>query len=306
MRPECFRPSPLTLGTVQLGLHYGVANATGMPDEATAKVILDAALAGGITTLDTARSYGAAEEIIGQWLRAAPHGAVRVVTKLPAMPLDGRSSPRAFVEAALKTSSALLGRRPLDLVLAHRGEDLLDGSLVAVLEEAVTRGDLRAFGASVYSPDVALQILNEVPIAALQVPLSVVDRRFLDAGVVQRAQAMSVRVFARSVLLQGSLMLSEQALPRYLSALIPAIRALRAAAAQSGLSPLTLAVRAIIDTPGIASTVIGIERPEQLQPHLAAASAPPLTNDLMKPVYDAARDMPAAVLDPSRWPSVAA
>lgn len=49
-----FEPTPLTLGAVQLGLPYGVANATGIPSGEEASAILDAAMAGGIEVIDTA------------------------------------------------------------------------------------------------------------------------------------------------------------------------------------------------------------------------------------------------------------
>lgn len=306
MLAQCFQPSPLTLGTVQLGLPYGVANASGQPDETETEAILSAAHAGGMTTLDTARSYGAAEARIGRWLRAASPSGVRVVTKLPALPPDQRRAPRAFLDASLRMSASLLGRERLDLVLAHRGEDLLTGGLASMLESAMERGDVGAFGASVYAPEVAHRILNQVPIHALQVPLSIVDRRFLTSGVVARAQTIGVRVFARSVLLQGSLILPEAKIPPHLTALLPVVRALNAVARQTGCSVTMLAVRAVLGTPGIDSTVIGVERALQLVEHFSAAAVPPLPADVMQRVQDAARDVPASVLDPSRWPQAAA
>jgi len=50
--------SALSLGTVQLGLSYGINNADGKPSQETANAILNAALEGGINTLDTAAAYG--------------------------------------------------------------------------------------------------------------------------------------------------------------------------------------------------------------------------------------------------------
>ena len=74
--------SALSLGTVQLGLSYGINNADGKPSQETANAILDAALAGGINTLDTAGAYGDSEVVIGNWLKTiAPEKRPFIVTK---------------------------------------------------------------------------------------------------------------------------------------------------------------------------------------------------------------------------------
>ena len=50
--------SELSLGTVQLGMSYGISNSTGKPDREEAFSILDTAAEEGITVLDTAAAYG--------------------------------------------------------------------------------------------------------------------------------------------------------------------------------------------------------------------------------------------------------
>ena len=74
--------SRLGIGTMSMGSQL---------DEAASQRILDAALAGGITFVDTAemypsppdpRTYGRAEEVIGSWLRTKPRDGVILATKL--------------------------------------------------------------------------------------------------------------------------------------------------------------------------------------------------------------------------------
>ena len=50
--------SKLTLGTVQLGMNYGIANKIGKPNSDESYDILVAALNGGINTVDTSIDYG--------------------------------------------------------------------------------------------------------------------------------------------------------------------------------------------------------------------------------------------------------
>ena len=63
-----YRFSKLSLGTVQLGMPYGISNVDGKPPEAIARNILDAAMHSGITTFDTSESYGSAEDVIGKYI----------------------------------------------------------------------------------------------------------------------------------------------------------------------------------------------------------------------------------------------
>ena len=60
--------SRIALGTVELGLDYGIAGAGDhrRPDEAAAAKLLNHALDIGVTFIDTARMYGEAEAIIGR------------------------------------------------------------------------------------------------------------------------------------------------------------------------------------------------------------------------------------------------
>ncbi|MFZ0694771.1 MAG: aldo/keto reductase, partial [Alphaproteobacteria bacterium] len=82
-----FAPSQITLGSAQLGMAYGVANTLGQPTEAEAFRILDRAVELGINTIDTARTYGTAEQWIGKWLASRKPSGVRIVTKVPKTPI---------------------------------------------------------------------------------------------------------------------------------------------------------------------------------------------------------------------------
>jgi 1-deoxyxylulose-5-phosphate synthase len=66
------RVSEIALGTVELGLDYGVAggNHNLKPAEADAIRLLDQAIDLGINFIDTARAYGISEELIGKVLKA--------------------------------------------------------------------------------------------------------------------------------------------------------------------------------------------------------------------------------------------
>lgn len=298
-----FDPTPLTLGAVQLGMAYGVANETGQPSRQEAAGILDAASAAGIGVIDTARAYGESEARIGAWL--ASRGAdVKVVTKIPAVP-DAAPGERArYVAESLAASSEALGRRPLDLVLAHRAADLLDTGVRTALEEARATGLIAGFGASVYGPEAARQVIETVPIQALQAPVSLVDRRMQMSGMLDRAREAGVAVFARSAFLQGALLMAPARLPAHLSDLTPARAALDGLAGELGLTLHALALAGVRDLQGITSVVVGVERADQIAPHVEAMATPRLPDDVLEEIARIADGLPEALIDPSRWPRV--
>ena len=53
------------LGTVQLGMDYGLGDHTAKPKKEYAFSLLDRAVADGVNTLDTANNYGDSERVIG-------------------------------------------------------------------------------------------------------------------------------------------------------------------------------------------------------------------------------------------------
>ena len=73
----------LGLGTVQLGLPYGVANKKGKPDREAAMEILKTACQNGMDSFDTAAGYGESEAIIGEFTDNLEAVISRVRAQLP-------------------------------------------------------------------------------------------------------------------------------------------------------------------------------------------------------------------------------
>ena len=72
----------MVLGTVEIGLDYGINNKEGKPSHKQAFELLDAAFENGIRELDTAEGYGDSEDIIGEYQRQTGNSFL-IDTKLP-------------------------------------------------------------------------------------------------------------------------------------------------------------------------------------------------------------------------------
>ncbi|EPR37160.1 NADP-dependent oxidoreductase domain containing protein [Desulfovibrio sp. X2] len=257
----------LVLGTVQLGMPYGIANTQGQPDQAAATRIVSAALAGGIVLFDTAQGYGESETVLGRALAACSATNVEVVSKLsPSLAED--DAP--FLENSVRDSLKRLDVPTLTCLMLHREEHLrlLDGALGAALSAIRDKGLAARLGVSVYTPEAALSALRHPLLSVVQIPTSLFDRRFLNSGVMRVAREMGKELHIRSALLQGVLCMEPADLPACLDPLAPALAAFRAACARFGASPagaaLGWAARACPD----AGILFGAETVEQVQENL--------------------------------------
>src|SRR5205814_7873040 len=75
------RVTSLSLGAMTFGEAQGFMKGV-HSDDAEARRVLDAALAAGIDTVDTANGYaeGRSEELLGQWLKGRPHPRGAILT----------------------------------------------------------------------------------------------------------------------------------------------------------------------------------------------------------------------------------
>lgn len=300
--------SRMMLGTVQLGLPYGIANQTGQPDQQAAQRILAAAAEGGVNCLDTAASYGASEEVLGRALQVLGLATrMIVVTKVRPLTAEEQASPRQAADAITRSVDESRRRLRLDclpMVLFHREADAVH---LDVLERLKARGWLRHAGVSCDNqPEGTSTLIAHPAVSALQIPGSILDRRHAQHGNLCQAAQRGTAVFLRSVFLQGLLLLPEERIPAHLQAVLPARRRLAALAAEAGCSLSELAVRYMLGRPGVTCALIGVETLEQVRENLALFRHGPLPPDVEAAVEASAPDIPAAVLTPSMWPALAA
>lgn len=292
---------PLVLGTAQLGLCYGIANATGQPDQDLATEIVRAAWEGGIREFDTAQAYGQSETVLGEALRRLGiTDAAAVISKFdPRLDhLDADGLLRAL-DASLKR----LGVERMEGLMLHR-EELLsvwNKGLDSIAARFVEEGKVERIGVSVYSPDKALDALRTDGIEMVQVPSNILDRRCKEAGVFELASKSGKRLYVRSVYLQGLLLMDPKAIPDGLSAARSAVERFEQVSRDLGLSRQELALLAMKSAFPEARFVLGAETPQQVHGNLRTWSRP-AAPDLWDRVEKAVGRVDDWLLNPAMWP----
>jgi 1-deoxyxylulose-5-phosphate synthase len=300
------RISEIGLGTVELGLDYGVpvSGEHLRPPEEHAARLLNQALDLGVNFIDTARSYGASEELIGRALKGRRQEFV-LASKLAPIHDEGQSEQelREQVEASIAESLRMLQTDVIDLLQLHYApvDVIRKGRLLAAAREAQRAGFIRFIGASTYGVEAPVAALQDGSYDTLQVAYNLADRT-LEEKVLPSAQQRGVGIIVRSVLLRGVLSHRYTLLPDKLAELRSAIAKLSRIAEVEGCTLPEMAYRFVLANPAISTALVGTARMEELEAVLAFADKEPTSPALM----DAIRQVMVSdgnQLNPSTWPS---
>ncbi|WP_045878142.1 aldo/keto reductase [Pseudofrankia sp. DC12] len=296
------------LGTWQLGADWGAV------DEASALDVLAAAVEQGVTLFDTADVYGdgRSEQLIGRFLREHPGSGVFVATKM------GRrlaQVPENYVLANFRAwndrSRRNLGTDRLDLVQLHCPPTsvVTGGEVYDALDTMVAEGRIASYGVSVETVAEGLAAIRRPHVASVQIILNAFRQKPLE-DFLPAALAAGVGVLARVPLASGLLSgrydentvfdpSDHRSFNRHGEAFdvgetfsgVDFPTGVAAARAFAGLSdhPARLALRWVIDQPGVTTVIPGARSRAQAAENAGAAAAPPLdaaTLTAIREIYD--------------------
>jgi aryl-alcohol dehydrogenase-like predicted oxidoreductase len=255
----------LVLGTAQLGLPYGIANETGLPDQAMATAIVGEAWENGIEEFDTAQVYGNSEIVLGKvFTKLGLSQKAKIISKFD--PNLNHLNASAM-SRSLDQSLQRLGIQSLYGIMLHR-EELLSlwyNGISKILHDLILSGRVKQAGVSVYSPDKAIEALNTEGIDMIQLPTNILDRRFESAGVFQLAEKKKKQVYIRSVFLQGLLLMDPEDISAKMVFAKPILEKLQSLSRDSGLTKQEIALGYIKSEMPNARVIFGAETQNQVK-----------------------------------------
>ncbi len=252
----------LILGTVQLGLDYGINNQSGKPSQGKAFEILNTAFDNGISILDTAEAYGDSQHIIGKFLKKYPNKSFQIITKLAA---NSEIRPEVFLHH-IEQNCSLLNVNELYGYMFHNYEsfkdkiNLYDKFLLAKENKLITKT-----GISLYSNDQIEDVLNNYKeFDFIQIPFNLFDNATKRKALLDKAKSQYIEVHTRSVFLQGLFFKDKELLPEKLKVLEPYLELLNKIKIQYNIDTVKLALQYVLQKEYIDQVLIGVETPEQL------------------------------------------
>ena len=214
----------LALGTVQFGVDYGISNKNGKVSIETVGDILNFAKSNGIKTLDTASLYGTSEEVLGKF-DLEDFDIVTKTIKIDKT-LDKHQNFENF-KGAFFASQKKLGYLQLHGLMLHEAEDLLSDNGLALwdlIDDFKQKEYVRKIGVSVYTPEQLEKIINLVDIDIVQLPLNILDQRFLP--MLPMLKEKNIEIHTRSTFLQGLLLMEPSTINPYFEPILPILKKL--------------------------------------------------------------------------------
>ncbi len=296
--------SELCLGTVQLGMKYGVNNELGrQPTLEESYAILQGALDMGIYCFDTASAYGTAETVLGEFGLPKRYDisqrSTRVISKLrPNCPDDAET-----VLKEIGDSLSRLHAKNLYGYMLHRFSDLFCKGIMGGLIRARDEGLVNHIGVSVYEPQEAIDVLLDGRLDMIQIPYNALDMRLDRNGFFTMAKERRIEIYARSAFLQGLLLMAPEQAEKKVAGAGRYVGRFQSIAAKHGFTPGEAAFLRSYCHPTIDYLVFGVDTVAQLKENQRitgkAASFSSCMEELQYSFSQA--DIPREIIVPGLW-----
>ena len=256
--------SKVSLGTVQFGMDYGIANSSGQITLKECSSILSEASRIGIKNIDTATVYGKSEHILGE----IGVNKFNVTTKIPYVPPETKDLIE-HVEKLILESLSKIGLKSFYCVLIHDSKQLSNKDsqekIFNALKKVKARGLVKKIGVSIYDP-IELNNINYLSkYDIVQAPFNILDRRIIKDGWLDKLKKNKISLQVRSIFLQGLLLMPSELRPKKFSKWNGLWEAWDSWLIDSKLTPLEACLNFPLTIDNIDSIVVGVDSKEHLQ-----------------------------------------
>lgn len=300
------RMSAFSLGTVQLGMTYGLGADKEKPSEKTAFSILDTAMENGIDNLDTANNYGDSESVIGRWLkkrREEKKALPWIVTKVGPFKTGSYDDLRDDILYQTEGCLKNLGMDTLDCLMIHNFEDYDDNrdEVRRIFEEMKEQKLCKFTALSAYSRH-DYSVIAESGFDATQIPLNVFDWGQIESGGVEEIAKSGMMIFVRSVFLQGLVFHTPEDLDPRMDFCAPYLKKYLGLCKEFELKPDELALSFVLSLPGVTTAVMGCDNVKQVEDNCGLFDRTvKLSEKQMEMLHDAFRGIDPRVINPGVW-----
>lgn len=284
------KKNKLALGTVQFGIDYGINNDLGKVKEEEALDIVNYAFQNGIYTLDTAQSYGRAEQILGNILIDNPfNNNIEIITKI-------KFKNNLTLDQNIEISCRNLRREVIDTLLFHTLEDY---KMYSNKQELNEMSNVTKIGVSVYNNDQIESVLDDTRIKVIQLPFNLLDNESIRGDILRRVQAKGKEVHTRSSFLQGLFFMDMNKRSNVLSVLRVYLERIHALCNDYNISMSDLALSYCLSKSYIDKVIIGVDSLSQLKINIESSNST-VPHELIETV-DGIHVAELEMLNPNNW-----
>ncbi len=280
----------IILGTVQMGLNYGINNSKGIIPPEESLLILKEAYNSGIRLIDTAKGYGKALEIIA---------AYQVSTKNKFEIINKFNNLKSIEEDEFVKDLNQINQPNYYAYLFHDFKLFENSQILFEIVKQKKIGRIKKIGVSVYTNEQFEIAINTPNIDIIQLPFNLLDNSNHRLAFIQLAKEKKIEVHVRSIFLQGLFFKSLDELPNNLMQLRPYLEKLHFLAEKYSVGIEEMAIQYALSFRDIDFVLIGIDSINQLKSNLNFANNK--INTKLKEEIDLIHVNEFELLNPVNW-----
>lgn len=258
--------SKLILGTVQMGLDYGINNKAGIISLEDSHQILLKAYISGIKTLDTAEAYGNAHKVIGEFHKNYPDFKFSIITKLP------YNIKINSVKIKIKEYLKDLEVNFIEVLMFHSFDSFKNNQVaIDTLLELKSKGLVKHIGVSVYTNYQIAYLLDKDYIEVVQLPFNLLDNYSVRGDLLEALKLKGKIIHTRSAFLQGLFFKKINDENNIVKRLSKELEILHQIALESNCSIDELALAFCLSQKNINSVIIGVDSLDHLNSNIKAS-----------------------------------
>ena len=248
-----------------------------------------------IKTIDTSPLYNKSEKIIG----SLNNNRFKIISKIPKTPRNiKKKNIKKWLKHNAKDSLKNLKIKKFDCLLLHNADILLSKNGDEIYKSLKNMKEIsmtRKIGISIYDFNQLNKILKRFKFDLIQAPLNILDQRLIQTGWLKELKKRKIEVHARSIFLQGILLLKHNQLPKKLKQLNKNWIKWEAWLKKNKLSPLQACLSFVFNQHQLDGIVLGFNNTKQLKQILKLKK---VKSNLSLPVLNIKNKK---LIDPRTW-----
>lgn len=286
--------SKLILGTVQMGLAYGINNLLGQIDIKETQKILNFCIQNSLETIDTAEAYGDAHKIIGEYHEKSSN-KFKIITKIPhdIAKLDSITIKADQYIKDLRVNS-------IDTLMFHSFDTYQESKhLKNELFELKENEKISKFGVSVYTNQEIEELVEDSFVDVVQLPFNLLDNINLRGEHLKQLKEKNKEVHVRSAFLQGLFFKDVNSNNPIVNSLKTELNFFNQLALDNNISMMELALGYCLAQATIDKVIIGVDSLEQLKNNIRSTKVK-ISDDIFSQI-NSIKITNIDLLNPSKW-----
>ena len=222
------------------------------------------ALKNNIKIIDTSPLYNKSEKIIG----LLNNNKFKIISKIPKIPQNiKKKNIKKWLKLKAINSLKNLKIKKFECLLLHRVDSLLSengNEIYKNIKNMKTIGLTNKIGISIYDFNILDKILRKYKFDLIQVPFNILDQRLVTTGWLKKLKKRKIKIYVRSIFLQGILLLKHNQLPEKLKKLNKNFIIWENWLKKNNLSPLQACLSFVLNQRQLDGIIVGYNNKNQL------------------------------------------